>query len=61
MYVALFDGGVFRSINGSDTWSDFNTGLPADAASRDVHAVAVAADGSVAYAATSAGVYVRPV
>jgi photosystem II stability/assembly factor-like uncharacterized protein len=61
VYLTTLEGGVFRSIDGSDTWSDFSTGLPVDAASRDIHEVEVAADGSVAYAATSAGVYVRPV
>jgi photosystem II stability/assembly factor-like uncharacterized protein len=61
VYVGLLQGGAFRSPNGSDTWSDFNTGLPTDEASRQVNDLAVSSDGAHVFAATSAGLYVRPV
>ena len=60
VYVGILGVGVFRSINGSDTWSDFNSGLPVDE-SRNINDLAVASDGAMVFAATSKGVYRRPV
>ncbi len=60
IYVGLVQNGVYRSTNGSDTWSDFNTGIPNDPASLKMNSIAVASDGNTVYAASDAGVYVRP-
>jgi photosystem II stability/assembly factor-like uncharacterized protein len=59
VYVGLMNGGVFRSTTGSDSWSDFNNGLPSDE-SLNVQDIAVTSDGSMVFVGTPRGVYRRP-
>ncbi len=61
VYAGLFGFGVFRSTDGSDNWSDFNTAIPPDGQSRRVQGIAVSSNGHTLYAATARGVFRRSV
>src|SRR5262249_56512247 len=54
LYAGSFDNGVFKTTNGGGSWSQSNTGLPADAV---VHALAINPAGTCLHAGTGAGAY----
>lgn len=50
MYVSTFSNGIYKSVNGGDTWTVANTGLPANLMRSDAEVVADPISPSVAYA-----------